>query len=145
MTGMRVTNTGVQPICPPGWYRKTSVTLLAPDGQANMIASSEPLDPTIDTEQYALTQLTLLRREFPKFEEHASGRLDLDGIIAVWRQFSWSPPDGVPVTQVQLYATTIGRGYTATGTSPTASWDRFEEIFHDTFRSMIITPQETPR
>lgn len=32
---------------PEGWFAKESITLLAPDGQANVIASSEPLDRTI--------------------------------------------------------------------------------------------------
>lgn len=139
---MRVSNIEIQPDCPPGWFRKTSVTLLAPDGQANVIASSEPLDATIDNERYAAVQLDLLQREFPHFAEHASGRLDLGGIGAIWRQFSWTPPDGVSITQLQLYAVTNGRGHTATATTPTASWNRFEELFHDTFRSMIVAVDE---
>lgn len=48
---------------------------------------------------------------------------DLPGWI---RRFEWTPPDGVRVTQVQLYAVVDGRGYTATATAPSASFGRFE-------------------
>lgn len=136
---MRIISNGLQPVCPEGWYFKTSVTVLAPDGQGNVIASSEPLDPSIDTDRYAMVQLDLLRAEFPAFSEHATGRLDLDGVAAIWRRFSWTPPDGAPVTQLQLYATASGRGYTATATTLTTSWNRFEEQFHNTLRSLTIS------
>ncbi len=135
---MRISNTGIQPVCPEGWYHKTSVTLLAPDGLGNVIASSEPLDGSFDTERYAMVQLELLRDQFPQFSEHANGRLDLGGTPAIWRKFSWTPPDGLPVTQLQLYAVADGRGYTATATTPTSNWERYEEVFHNAFRSIVI-------
>ena len=36
------------------------------------------------------------------------------------REFEWKPQDGVPVTQIQLYYTEDGRGYTATATTPSS-------------------------
>ena len=33
---------------PADWFFKEQITFLAPDGQANVIASTEPLDPSID-------------------------------------------------------------------------------------------------
>ena len=112
---------------PPGWFAKESVTLLAPDGSANVIASSEPLDPSIDTDRYAEVQGGLLRREFPHYQELWFGRMAvLGGLPGVQREFTWTPPDGVPVTQLQWYFAQAGRGYTATATTPSSSFSRLE-------------------
>ena len=75
---MRIRGNGLDPVCPAGWFFKTSVTLVAPDGQGNVIASSEPIDVRLDTEQYFAEQGVLLYREFPKFAEEAQGRLSLE-------------------------------------------------------------------
>ncbi|WP_394553619.1 DcrB-related protein [Agromyces sp. MMS24-JH15] len=104
---------------PSDWFSKESFTLLAPDGQANVIYSSEPLDPTIDTDHYASVQGELLEREFPGYRQH--GELEEYGIGNVsgrLREFSWTPPDGVTVRQIQLYAAYDGQGWTATATTP---------------------------
>ena len=83
---------------PPGWFAKESFTVLAPDGQANVIASSEPLDPSIDTARYAEVQRGLLEKEFPDYHEIGSGEITLaGGVAAQWREFGWQPPDGVRV------------------------------------------------
>ncbi len=54
---------------PTGWFAKESITLLAPDGQANVIASSEPLDESLDSRAYADAQGDILRTEFPAYNE----------------------------------------------------------------------------
>ena len=88
----------LQVALPAGWFAKESVTVIAPDGTGNVIASSEPLDPSIDTARYAEVQGELLRREFPHFEETSVGEVDLlGGLRGIQREFSWVPPDGVPV------------------------------------------------
>lgn len=115
---------------PEGWFAKESITLLAPDGKANVIASSEPLDQGIDTQRYAEVQGELLRKEFPGYREFAFEPTkmlgDRQGYI---RRFEWTPPDGVAVTQIQLYYAENGRGYTATATTPTTDFERFEMQF----------------
>jgi len=117
-------------LLPEGWFAKESVTLLAPDGQANVIASSEPLDPTIDTTQYATVQGDLLRKEFSGFREFAFEPAKwLGGRQGYIRRFEWTPSDGVPVTQIQLYYAESGRGYTATATTPSTQFERFEMEF----------------
>jgi hypothetical protein len=128
---------------PLGWFGKESFTVLAPDGQANVIASSEPLDPSIDTERYAEVQRGLLEREFPEYHEIGSGELTLaGGITAHWREFGWKPPDGVRVRQVQLYAVpSPGRGYTATATSSDAGWDRYAAILRRTLFDVVVQPR----
>ncbi len=104
---------------PDGWFAKESITLLAPDGQANVIVSSEPLDPSIDSYRYAEVQGTLLRQEFPGYRELVFEPTEmLGGRRGYLRRFEWKPPDGVPVTQLQMYYTEHGRGYTATATTP---------------------------
>jgi hypothetical protein len=112
---------------PEGWFAKESMTLLAPDGQANVIASSEPLDTSITAQRYAEIQGELLVKEFSGFRELRFQRtLILGGRPGYLRQFEWTPEDGVPVTQIQLYYAANGRGYTATATTPSSQFPRFE-------------------
>jgi hypothetical protein len=114
---------------PAGWFTKESITLLAPDGQANVICSSEPLDPTIDTDRYAAVQGDLLRNEFPGYQEAGfERRIIFGGHPGWWREFSWHPPDGVRINQIQLYFARDGRGYTATATTPSPDLGGLREI-----------------
>ena len=118
----------VRATLPEGWFAKESTTLLAGDGQANVIASSEPLDPSIDPYSYAEVQGDLLRTEFNEYHEFDFGpHLIFGGRPGYIRDFSWRPPDGVEVRQIQLYYAEGGRGYTATGTTPSSEFSRFEE------------------
>lgn len=119
-------------VLPTDWFAKESMTLLSPDGQANVIASSEPLDPSIGSAQYAETQGRLLAREFPHFHQAYFGPRRVFGGRAGWiRVFSWMPPDGVPVSQIQLYYAERGRGYTATATTPSTQFARHEHLFRE--------------
>lgn len=115
---------------PEGWFAKESITLLAPNGQANVIASSEPLDPAIDTNLYAQVQGDLLRKEFPRYREFASepARM-LAGKNGYMRHFEWTPAGGDAVTQIQFYYAEEGRGYTITATAPSTQFERFEVQF----------------
>jgi hypothetical protein len=116
-------------LVPDGWFVKESITLLAADGQANVIASAEPLDPSIDTAKYAGVQGDLLRKEFPGYEEHwFEDREVLGGRPGVMRGFTWTPEGGVPVTQVQLYYAEHGRGYTATATTPASNYPAIDHV-----------------
>lgn len=104
---------------PAGWFLKESLTLLSPDGASNVIVTAEPLDPTMTAERYAALQGARLVSEFPDYRQAsfepcvAFGRMP--GFI---REFSWWPRDGVPVTQLQVYAAEGGRGFTGTATAP---------------------------
>ena len=126
-------------VLPAGWFVKESITLFAPDGQANVIASSEPLDASIDAERYADIQGETLRREFPGYRELVFGRILLLGEREGYmRRFEWKPPDGVPVTQMQLYYTENGRGYTATATTPSTQIQRFELLLRQILGGLRI-------
>jgi hypothetical protein len=103
---------------PAEWLWKESMTYLAPTGRANVIASSEPLAPEIDSKTYATVQGDLLRNEFPGYVEHEFGTSEAFGLADGFvRRFEWTPPDGVTVMQLQLYAVQRGRGFTATATA----------------------------
>src|SRR4051794_13693233 len=96
---------------PPGWLAKESLTIIAPDGQANIIASSEALDESIDTGAYAGLQGQLLRDEFPGYSEFSFEAVTIfGGQPGFQRHFEWTPPNGPPVTQIQLYYAELGRG-----------------------------------
>ena len=117
---------------PSGWFWKESLTFLAPDGQANVIVSSEPLDPSIDTTRYAEAQGDLLRSEFPGYQEHEFSKTSAFGFEDGYlRRFEWTPPDGEPVTQLQIYAVRQSRGYTATATATTTRYLANEEAMLD--------------
>lgn len=112
---------------PDDWFAKESLTFVAPDGRANVIASSEPLDPSIDTEKYAHVQGEILTDEFPGFHEFSFDPTPVFGAGTGYvRRFQWTPPDGEMVTQVQIYFAENGRGYTATATVPSDDYERYE-------------------
>ena len=131
----------VQTVVPDGWFTKESITLLAPDGQANVIASSEPLDPSIGVEQYAQVQGDLLRKEFPGYREFSYRSVTAFGQPGYLRHFEWTPPDGVRVTQLQVYTVTTGRGWTATATTPSTNFHRFEVAFYATLAGLSMEPR----
>jgi tetratricopeptide (TPR) repeat protein len=109
---------------PDGWQLKQSITVFAPDGLANVIASTEPLAPEFTTETYAGAQGDLLDREFPQFEQLELSQIQTDDEREfIRRVFRWTPEGGEQVTQIQLYCATRGRGYTATATTPTSEYN----------------------
>lgn len=123
---------------PDDWLYKESITLLEGEGQANIIFSSEPLSDDIDTNTYADIQGSLLRDEFPEYDQFAREGTRLSGHDAVYRRFQWTPPDGVPVTQIQVYLAHGGRGYTATATTPSASFPDFDMVFGEILERLSI-------
>lgn len=124
---------------PTGWFAKESMTILAPDGQANIIASSEPLDESIDTDRYAGVQGDLLRAEFPGYREVSFEPVAmLGGRQGYRRQFEWTPPEGLPVTQIQLYHAEPGRGFTATATTPSTVFPAVESVLREVLESLTI-------
>lgn len=136
-----------------GWFANESMTFLAPDGQANVIASSEPLAPGIDTEQYASIQGDLLVTEFPGYREYSYEAAQVfGGRPGFRRRFEWAPPDGVPVMQIQLYYAESERGYTATATTPSSEFERFEFELQDILDGLdfeaaptqVIAPDQAP-
>jgi hypothetical protein len=124
---------------PQGWFAKHSITLLSPDGQANVIASSEPLDPSVDTARYAQLQGDLLGKEFRGFVEQEYREVELfGGRKGYLRAFEWRPPDGEPVTQIQIYHASGGRGFTATATTPSARFPEKEFLLRQIMADLVI-------
>ena len=124
---------------PVDWFARESLTLLAPDGGANVIVSSEPLDPTIDSVRYAQTQGELLRQKFPRYRQQSfESREVFGGRAGFVRRYSWQPPDDEPVTQIQLYFAEGGKGYTATATSPTDDFADYELVLLELLDSLRI-------
>lgn len=124
---------------PDGWVAKGSITLLAPDGQANVIASSEPLEEATDTLRYAQTQGEVLERDFPGYREVHSGPVRLLGGRRVFhRIFEWTPEEASPVTQIQVYYVEGGRAFTATATTPSSHFDAAEGTLKAVLASLRI-------
>ncbi len=124
---------------PESWFVKESITLLAPDGQANIIASSEPLDASVNAAHYAEVQGEALRFEFPYYRELSfNSALVFGNRHGYERRFQWAPPDGSPVTQIQIYYVEHGRGYTATATMTPASFERYKKQLEKVLASLRI-------
>jgi hypothetical protein len=129
----------ISALLPSGWLPKEQITLLAPDGQANVIASSEPLDPSIDGKRYAEIQGDLLDNEFPGYRQQTFEEMVVFGERQGFlRRFQWMPPDGVQVTQMQLYYVEDGRAYTCTATSPSTKFGRYEDEILAILKSLTI-------
>ena len=62
----------------------------------------------------------------------------LGGKSGYIRRFEWTPPDGVAVTQIQLYYAEEGRGYTATATTPSTQFERFEMQFRQLLGGLAL-------
>jgi hypothetical protein len=54
------------------------------------------------------------------------------------RQFRWTPQDGPPVTQIQLYYVDEGRGFTATATTPSESFPDLELLLRQTLLGLRL-------
>ncbi|MEJ2852989.1 MULTISPECIES: DcrB-related protein [unclassified Saccharothrix] len=127
---------------PAGWFFKESYTLLEPTGRANVIVSSEPLDPAITAREYAETQGGLLAGEFPGYEPLGDIQpWRVRGVAEAWlREFSWRPEGSDPVCQIQAYTVRRGRGFTATATTTRAEmWDH-RRVLTDVLRSIAVDP-----
>ena len=122
-----------------GWFAKESITVVAPDGQANVIVSTEPVDHTIDSRRYADSQGALLRAEFAGYREisHEAHPV-FGGRGGFVRTFEWHPPDGVPVMQIQMYFAAAGRGYTATATTAATQFARLEADLRSIMGGIVI-------
>jgi hypothetical protein len=123
---------------PDGWiWEKESHTFRTENG--NVIFSSEQLGPEIDTEQYALEQGRLLQEEFRGYDEVAFESMRMmGGRSGYMRRFSWDPPDGAPVTQIQFYCVDSSRGYTATATAVTDDFRAIESTLLEILESLTI-------
>jgi hypothetical protein len=135
--------TGMSVPLPDGWTVEESLTLVHPQREANVIASTEPMDGAQTVKDYAVAQGEILRREFAGYQEvsleefsHAFGRGS--GWI---RRFSWTPPDGVPIEQLQVYYTEAGRSFTATATAQASDFERLEPLLRDALQGLTITDQ----
>jgi hypothetical protein len=136
---MQPVRTRLGAVIPDEWDWKESLTFLAPGGDANVIYSSEPLDGNVDLDRYVSVQGELLLAEFPGYREIALERMQMMGRRqGCLRRFEWSPPEGVPVTQLQLYYVEDARGYTATATTPTTNFPTVDAILVDILQRLTL-------
>jgi tetratricopeptide (TPR) repeat protein len=121
---------------PEGWVGRETIAIQAPDGQANVIASSEPIAPETTGEAYAeLVGRSLVEQELPGYREVSFERAD-EGDHWL-RTYEWEPPESPSITQTQLYYVDDGRGYTVTATMATSERARYELELGLLLRSLI--------
>lgn len=132
----------------PGWAYKESYTFLAPDGQANVIVSSEHLGDDIDAETYAKVQGSLLENgDFSGYQQLALEPYVVPGVIGHgWlREFTWTPANSEPVQQTQIYVVAFGRGYTATATSPVSKYESYRADLAAILGSITVHAENADR
>ena len=126
-------------IVPDGWYAKSSYTLVNTNGKANIIFSSEPLSLEYTAKMYADEQGRFLRREFVGYEEVRFVEAKVfSGKPGYLRHFEWTPKDGVPISQTQLYYAEGGRGYTATATATKQDYAAEASILNEVLDTLLI-------
>jgi hypothetical protein len=123
-------------VVPTDWLAKESVTVLHPDGIANVIVSTEPLDDSVpDAETYATQQGNILHVEFDGYHELAFHEILVPGLPgrAFFRDFTWLPEGSAPIRQLQIYAVDLssGRGVTATATTPWVEFPALQSTLMD--------------
>ncbi|SEP22369.1 DcrB-related protein [Trujillonella endophytica] len=136
MTEQQWTDSRLRVRVPEGWSVRESWTLVAPDAQANVVVAREPLPPAVRTEQYAQGLGDRLGAEFPNYQQHVLTVVPLSSGPAYARLFSWAPPGGARVVQVQVCATTPGTGFTATAAAPAASFEYLADTLDGVLRSL---------
>jgi len=121
---------------PEGWVGRETIAIQAPDGQANVIATSEPVAPETTGEEYAeLVGRSLAEQELPGYRVVSFERAD-EGDHWL-RTYEWEPPEAPSITQTQLYYVDDGRGYTVTATMATSERARYELELDLLLRSLI--------
>ena len=130
---------------PVGWLWKESMTLGEPEGQANVIFSSEPVEPDVDAARYAGLQKEALSREFAGYHHVAFEQMRmLGGRDGFLNRFEWQPPGSPRVTQIQIYYVEDGRGYTATATVPTENFPRWSKALTAILDNLRIDDAPSP-
>lgn len=131
----------------PGWFYKESYTFLAPDGQANVMMSTEPLDEAIDSDAYTEIQGSMLENEFPGYQQLALEPYVISGVEGHgWlREFSWNPEGQEPVQQTQIYVVLFGRGCTVTATSLASEYEKHRADLAAVFGSIAVHTENAKR
>jgi len=135
---------------PDDWEFREQITILAaanPMGevQANVLASSEPVDPGLESEGYARSMEKRLEEEFPAYREIELEEMDVFGGRSGWmRRFEWAPEPDRAVTQIQIYYAEGGRGYTATATAESEDFGEYQAELVSVLSSMSLDRAPAP-
>jgi hypothetical protein len=125
-----------------GWGGRWSATLTAAGGRANLVATTEPIDPSIDPRQYADAQAEPVEREFDDYVELSfEAALVFGGRPGYLRRFEWRSDIG-RVRQMQAYYTWNGRAYLMTGTALAEGFEEVEESLNALMAGVTIGPPE---
>jgi hypothetical protein len=134
---------------PPGWSLRESLTVTSPGGDANVIFSSERLQPPISAWDYMINGYDLLASEFSGFVSRGFEQFSIEGVTGeVYRHvFEWEPPEegSRPVVQMQLYAVRQARGFTATATTTADRIDELGSVLVGILSSLIISEESADR
>jgi molecular chaperone DnaK (HSP70) len=131
-------------VVPLYWFAKGELTLLHTSGVAHIIASSEPIDPSFNSRQYAEAHKNDLH-EFDGFRELSFRSAPAFGLRSGYvRQFEWQPPRESRVRQIQIYSAAQGRGYVATATTSSLQFAALEEVLTRTLDGFRLRGEIDP-
>ena len=113
---------------PKSWSFHEEITLMAGDRDANVIATSRPLDLPTDVRSYADGLGRELAKDLSGYRELAFEEITLPGGRSGWlRRFESEPDPGRRVIQVQTYDVRGGRVYMATATAAAEDFERYQQ------------------
>lgn len=104
---------------PPGWWVRQSTELVDPARQVHLVAASEQVALELDARAYAESAGEALGSRMPGYTEHSLAEETLPGgLRCLVRRWSWQPPAGSEVAQLQAYVVGGGVAHTLTATWP---------------------------
>ena len=123
---------------PEGWLARESIQLSNGAG-ASVVATVDFVPPDTTPELLAQEYSEIMSRGLPGFVDVDLASITLaSGAPGLLRRFRWTPEEGGPVTQLQLYAVEEGRGVVATAAAPADSFSELEPMLHELLRSLEL-------
>jgi uncharacterized protein YjbI with pentapeptide repeats len=120
---------------------KNEIMILTDDRSANVISSSATIPPKwsgVDAHRYGELETGKELKTFPGYHQLAPKATNVFGVPGFRRLYEWDPKDGEPVTQIQQYYTEKDRGYTATATTTSDNFEKYEPQLLDALNRITL-------
>lgn len=124
---MRIFRPTLTAFVPDGWLVRETIQLALPEHDAYVVASTDLVPDGTTPEDYAGQFEQALAGGLPGYEQLTVETVELQGgRSALVRKSRWSPPEGEPVAELQMYVVANGRGIVSTARVPEKAFDELE-------------------
>lgn len=132
---------GLTALIPEGWVVRESIQLASAEQNAYVVASVDVLARGTTAEQYAGQYEEQLRRRLPGYEEVLVETVELPQARSGFlRKFRWAPPEGEPITELQMYVVENGRVIVSTARAAEEAFDELEPQLRDLLAGIGFGP-----